>query len=202
MPRQRLKTRRPTLALIGSVLVFLLACALIFYGAVLALLAFKLIAPSSLNDVSAYRTAYDYLAGLRGGDISDTVHLIAGIAGALVFLLFAFLVFKQLPRPYLSRHELQLAEDPRGVTTVEPRAIERVAETAALQHHSIARAAGRYGPDQLTVAITVRHAGELAQTMRQAQHQIAQALAQHGLPAVPIHLTLTGYERHTQRELD
>jgi hypothetical protein len=121
MLRQRLRTRRPTLALIRNLLVFVLACALVFYGAVLALLAFQLVSADTLNDVSAYRIAYDYLAGLQEGDIGDTLRLVAGIAGVIAFLLFAYLAFKQFPRPYLARHQLELAD--RGSGDLSPRRI-------------------------------------------------------------------------------
>lgn len=94
-------------------MVFVLACALVFYGAVLALLAFQLVSADTLNDVSASRTASDYLAGLQEGDIGDTLRLVAGIAGAIAFLLFAYLAFKQLPRPYLARHQ---SSSPTGAT--------------------------------------------------------------------------------------
>lgn len=201
MLRQRLKIRSSALALIGSILVFVLACALVFYGAILVLLAFK-VSPSTLNDISAYQTVYDYLADLREGDLSDKRRIAAGVAGALAFLGFGYLTLKQLPRPYLARHELQLADDPRGVVTVEPRAIERVAETAALHHPALTGASGRYGDDQLAVGVTVRQAKDVARTLQDVQASIVEALEQHGLPVVPIHLTLTGYERRTHRELN
>lgn len=203
MLRQRLKTRRPALALIGSLLVFVLACALVFYGAILVLLAFK-VSASTLNGISAYQTVYDYLANLGEGDLSDKRRIAAGVAGALAFLLFGYLALKQLPRPYLARHELELelADDPRGVVTVEPRAIERVAETAALQHPALTAASGRYGDEELAVGVTVRHAKGVARTLGDVQASIVEALEQHGLPVVPIHLTLTGYESRTHRELN
>lgn len=201
MLRQRLKTRRPTLALIGRLLVFVLACALVFYGAILVLLAVK-VSPSTLDDISAYQTVYDYLADLGEGELSDKRRIAVGVAGALAFLLFGYLALKQLPRPYLARHELQLAEDPRGVVTVEPRAIERIAETAALHHPALTAASGRYGDDELAVGVTVRHAKAVARTLEDVQASIVAALEQHGLPVVPIHLTLTGYERRTHRELN
>ncbi len=201
MLRQRLKIRASALALIGRILVFVLACALVFYGAILMLLAFK-VSASTLNDISAYQTVYDYLADLREGDLSDKRRIAAGVAGAVAFLLFGYLALKQLPRPYLARHELQLEDDPRGVVTVEPRAIERVAETAALHHPALTAASGRYGDDELAVGVTVRHAKDVARTLEDVQGAVVEALEQHGLPVVPVHLTLTGYERRTHRELN
>lgn len=201
MLRQRLKTRTHGFALVGQVLVFILACALVFYGAILVLLALKF-SPASLDGISAYRTAYDQLAGLRESDLDDTLRVILAAAGLLAFGLFGYLALKQLPRPYLARHQIELVNEARGVVTVEPRAIERVAESAAAQHPAIASAAGRYGDQELAVGVSLRHAKGAAQTLTDVQAAIAAALAQHGLPVVPIHLTLTGYERRTHRELD
>ncbi len=201
MLRQRLKTRANGFALVGQVLVFGLACALVFYGAILALLALK-VSPSSLDDISAYRTVYDRLAALRESDVSDTRRIVVAGAGLLTFLLFGALALKQLPRPYLAGHQIELVNDERGVVTVEPRAIERVAESAATRHPAITAAAGRYGDDQLAVGVSLRQARGAAETLTDVQASIAAALAQHGLPVVPIHLTLTGYERKTHRELD
>ena len=200
MLRQRLRTRGSSLALVGRILVLLLALALIFYGAMLLLLAVK-VDPGTVNQISGYRHAYDYLAGLREGDLSDLARYIAGGAGLLAFLLFGFLALKELPRPYLARHDLGLRDDERGVVTVEPRAIERMAEAAASEHPSVGRAAGRYGDDELAVGLTVRHAGGAADTLHEVQAAIVAALERHGLPAMPIHLTLTGYDRRTRREL-
>lgn len=201
MFRQRLRTDRPALAFVGTLLVVVLAAALIFYGAILLLLSLKALSPSTLDGISGYRRAYDSLAGLRESELSTTLRLIAGAIGLLAFLLFTYLALKQLPRPHLARHGLELPEDERGTVTVAPRAVERVAETAALRHGSISDATGRYGPEQVTVDVTVRHAATVAATLREAQQQVVDALEQHGLPATKVHLTLSGYERHTRREL-
>lgn len=201
MPRQRLNLHRPTLALLGTVLVVVLAAALIFYGGILLLLSVKAFSPSTLDGVSGYRRVYDELAGLQQNDLGDTLRLIAGALGLLAFLLFAYLAIKQIPRPHLARHDLDLSEDERGTVTVAPRAIERVAETAALRHHSIADATGRYGTEQLTVDVAVRHAATVPETLRETQQQVADALEQHGLPATKVQIILTGYERQTRREL-
>lgn len=202
MFKQRLKTRTPALALIGHILAFLLAGALIFYGVVLLLLALKAVSPSALNDISAYRTVYQELAGLRESDLGRGVRIIAGAAGLLAFAFFGYLGLKQLPRPYLARHDLELVNDERGVVTVAPRAIERVAESAAAQHPAVTAASGRYGDDHVTVGVAIRNAREAADDLTHVQAAIAAALEQHGLPPVPVHLTLIGYERRTHRELN
>lgn len=198
--RQRLRTRTSAFALIGRILVFVLACALVFYGAVLVLLALK-VSPGTLDDVSGYRSAYEELAGVDEGDIGDTLRIIAAAGGLLAFLVFGSLAVKQLPRPYLARHDLELTGHERGRVTVEPRAIERVAEGASLDHAAVTGAAGRYGDDELAVGVTLRDPEDASRTLTDVQAAIAAALERHGLPAMPVNLTLTGYERQTQREL-
>jgi hypothetical protein len=201
MPRQRLRTRTSALALVGRILVVLLALALVWAGLMLLLLALG-VDPGTVDMLSGYRRAYDFLAGLGTGDVSDRARLVAAIAGVLAFLCFGYLALKEIPRPYLSRHELELGADERGTIVVEPRAIERVAEAAAAQHPAVAGAAGRYGGDDLALQITVRRAREVPETLADVQARVVAALERHGLPVIPVNLTLAGFERRTRRELD
>ncbi|MBV9002419.1 MAG: hypothetical protein JO304_25410, partial [Solirubrobacterales bacterium] len=147
MPRQRVRERPSVLAVVGRLVPLVLALALIWYGAMLVLLAAK-VSPSTVNGLSGYRTAYNYLSGLTPADVdgSGTRAILAG-AGVAAFLVFGYLAFKQLPRPYLARRELTLADDARGAVVVEPRAIERMAEVAAKAHPAITNARGRYSVD-------------------------------------------------------
>ena len=198
--RQRVRLRSSALAWIGRVLVAVLALALIFYGAILLLLALK-VDPGTLNAISGYRDALFELSSIREADLSTLTRVVAGAIGLLAFLVFALLALKALPRPHLARQQLELTNDDTGVVQVRPRAIERVAETAALQHADVARATGRYGDEELTLGLGVQQAAGAAQTMRDVQTAVVAALADHGLPAMPVHLTLTAFERRTQREL-
>ena len=201
MPRQRVRERPSFLALVGRLIPLVLALALIWYGAMLVLLAAK-VAPSTVNRLSGYRTAYNYLSGLTPADVSGggTRAILAG-AGLAAFLVFGFLAFKQLPRPYLARRELSLTADRRGEVVVEPRAIERVAEVAAKAHPAISDARGRYSVDDLTVDVNVRRARDVAQTLQSAQGRIVEALEQHELPAMPVNITLIGYDSRSRREV-
>jgi hypothetical protein len=184
------------------VLTFLLAAALIWYGLMTLLLALK-VSPSTVNDISGYRTAFDWLAGLTPPDVDDaTTRAIIAAAGIVAFLLFGYLAFKEIPRPHFTRHDLALVADDRGEIGVEPRAIERLAETAAQQDPAVTGASGRYGDHDLTVNITVRRARDLPVTLRNTQHRVTAALAQHGLPTLPVNVTLTGYDRRHRRELN
>ena len=200
MPRQRVRERSSVLAVVGRLVPLVLALALIWYGTMLLLLAVK-VTPSTVNHLSGYRTAYDWLSGLTPAKVdgSGTRAIIAG-AGIAAFLVFGFLALKQLPRPYLARRELSLSADPGGELTVEPRAVERIAEVAARAHPAVTQARGRYSVDDLTVDVTVRRAADVAQTLQNAQTRVAAALEQHELPPMPVNITLVGYDR-SRREL-
>jgi hypothetical protein len=200
MLRQRLRVTTSPLAAVGWLLLAIICAAAFWYGLMVLLLAFKA-SPTTVNTISGYRDIYDWAAGLEPADITDTVRLIAGLAGLAAFIVFGYLAWKELPRPYLTRHEVDLRDDELGVLAVEPRAIERAAEIAALQHPAVSAATGLHSVDDLTVNITVKHARDLAETLRDVQRRVASTLAVHELPALPVRVTLTGYERKTRREL-
>jgi hypothetical protein len=201
MPRQRVRERTSVLMVVGRLVPLVLALALIWYGAMLVLLAAK-VSPSTLNGLSGYRTAYNYLSGLTPADVGGggTRAILAG-AGVAAFLVFGYLAFKQLPRPYLARRELSLVDDAQGEVVVAPRAIERVAEVAAKAHPAISDARGRYSVDDLTVDVNVRRARDVAQILQSAQVRVVEALEQHELPAMPVNITLNGYDSRSRREL-
>jgi hypothetical protein len=202
MLRQRLRTRTSPLAFIQRLLELALAVALIWYGLILAGLALDVIGRGSADTYSGYRTAYDFVADLLAGQASDSERLIAGIAGLVAFLLLLTVAFKQLPRPYFARHDLELESGDRGTVTVEPRAVERLAEGIALQHPAVASASGRVGTDELAVLLGVRRARDLPDTLRTVQRNVRSGLARHGLPTVPVNVTLTAYDRSSKRELN
>jgi hypothetical protein len=195
VPRQRLRERTSFLRVAGHLLTLLLALALVWYGLMALLLAVK-VSPSTVNSLSGYRTAFNWLSGLTPHDVAGgtTRAIIAG-AGVLAFLVFGFLAFKLLPRPYLARRDLPLHSDPRGQLTIEPRAVERLAEVAATNDAAISDARGRYSVDDLAVDVTVRRARDVATTLREAQSRVVRALAEHELPAMPINITLAGFDR-------
>ena len=202
MLRQRLRTRTSPLAFIQRLLELALALALIWYGLILAGLALDVIGRGSADSYSGYRTAYDFLADLLAGRASDSARLITGIAGLVAYLLRLTFVFMLLPPPYLARHDIEIEASDRGTVTVEPRAVERLAEGNALQHPAVASASGRVGTDDLAVLLEVRRARDLPDTLRTVQRSISSGLERHGLPTVPVNVTLTGYDRSSKRELN
>src|SRR5436190_4598578 len=201
MPRQRVRANTSVLAWIGWLVLLALALALIWYGAMVVLLAVK-VSPSTVNSVSGYRSVFNWLSTLSPADVGrgSTRAILAG-AGIAGFLVFGFLAFKQLPRPYLARRELALGNDEHGGVLVEPRAVERVAEIAARTQPGVIEARGRYFLDDLSIDLTVRRARDLADTMQDAQRRVVDALEQHELPAMPVNVTLTGYDRRQRREI-
>ncbi len=201
MPRQRVRERTSPLIILGRLVTLLFALGLIWYGLMTLLLAVK-VSPSTVNSISGYRTAFDWLSGLSPGKVDGSVTrgIVAG-AGVLAFLVFGYLALKQLPRPYLARRDLGLTSDERGEVTVEPRAIERLAEVAATSDPAVIDARGRYAIDDLSVNLTVRRARGLAETLQDTQRRVVDALEQHELPVIPVNVTLAGYDRRHRREL-
>jgi hypothetical protein len=182
-------------------LALLVGLALAWYGLMALLLAVK-VSPATVNSISGYRTVFNWLSGLTPAHVdgSGTRAIVAG-AGVVSFLLFGYLAIKQLPHPYLARRALPLRTDQQGELRVEPRAMERLAEVAATSEAGITDARGRYSVDDLAVEVTVRRARNVAPTLKAAQDRVIGALAEHGLPSMPVNVTLSGYDRRERREL-
>ena len=201
MLRQRVRSRGFALShIVARLLVIALALALLWYGAMVILLAFK-VSPDTVDSISGYRTAYDYLTGLEPDDITSDVRLVVGLGGLAVFLLFGYLAWREIPRPYLARGDLQLSGGDRGAVDVTARAVERVAEQAALDHDGVADARGLYHDDALTLEIVARGARDLPATLSAVRERAAESLDRHDLPALPVNVTLTGLDRKNRREL-
>lgn len=200
MPRQRLRDRTSQVMLLGRILLLVLCLALVWYGLMVVLLAFK-VSPGTVNAISGYRDIYDFFAGLSASDITGEVRLIAGLGGLAAFLLFGWLAWMGFPRPYLARSEVPLRDDERGLVKVEPRAIERAAELAALGIASVVEARGRFGGQDLALDVEVRRNRNLPQTLREIQRAAVESLQRHDLPRVPVNVTLADYQRKTRREV-
>jgi hypothetical protein len=209
--RQRLRSRTSPLALLARALVVLFALALIWAGLVIFLLALG-VGDATVASITGYRAAFDSLAGLESEDVDDaTTRAIVAGAGVLAFLVFGYLALRELPRPYLARQDRELSKGhdgqgeertTPGTLTVAPRAIERLAETAAEDQPGVAGASGRYGTNELAVGVAVRRAGEVAATLGGVQTAVHDALSRHGVPDMTVSVILTGYEPKTKRELN
>ncbi|MFZ0387530.1 MAG: hypothetical protein WAL22_17845 [Solirubrobacteraceae bacterium] len=200
MIRQRINLHTPAFGYLVALLTLVLGALLVWYGLMAVLLAVK-VSPHTVNSLSAYRTLYNDAADLKRSDFTTLRRLIAGFAGLIVFLVFLYLAFKAWPRPYLARGEVSLQNDEQGNTTIEPRAIERVAELAARSNPDVTRASGRLGDEELSVGVDTRRASVAAETLRDVHQRVRASLDEHDLPTVPVNVTLTGYDRQTRREL-
>lgn len=203
MPRQRIRAHDSPVALVGRLVLILFALAAVWYGLMVLLLGLG-VKPALVNLISGYRTVYDALSGVGPQAFDGNVRLIVAVAGLVGFLLFGFLAYKELPRPYASRRRLELEGDERGSVAVEPRAVERVAEGAALQSGSVTAAAGRYEGEELVVNVHVDRPLGLPDALRDVRTRVTRALGEHELPPVPVAVVLAGLdqEQKTQRELN
>jgi len=200
MTRQRVNLRTPILGHLVAGLTIVLGALLLWYGLMVVLLAVKL-SPHTVNSLSGYRTLYDDAVDLKRSDFTTPRRLIAGFAGLIAFVIFIYLAFKAWPRPYLARGEITLADDERGMTTIEPRAIERVAELAARGNADVTTASGRLGDEELSVGVGARRASSAAATLQDVHERVRSELERHDLPRLPVNVTLTAYDRQTRREL-
>ena len=201
MLRQRLRSRGAGLVLAPKALVVLASLLLIWGGLVVGLLALK-VGPDGVQSVTGYRSVYDFFRDLGPADFDSATRAILAGAGVLALLICGYLALKQLPRPYLARHDLDLSRDDRGEVVVAPRAIERLAEAAAGRGSGVAAAAGRYGTDDLAVDVTLARARDVEDSLRGVQAAVREALADHGLPVLAVNVTLTGYRPKARRELN
>jgi hypothetical protein len=199
-PRQRLRLGTQPLELLSRLVLAIVCLALVWYGLMAILLAFK-VAPETVNELSRYRSIYDYLAGLRAADVTTTTRLTLGLAGLAGFVLLGLILRQTLPRPYLARHALKLENGGSGTLVVQPRAIERATEAAALQHPGVSAASARYTTDEIALDLRVRRARELPALLRDVQRRAVETLTRHDLPLVPMVVTVTEFDPNPRREL-
>lgn len=199
--RQRIGARNSQATALGRLVAAMLGGGLLWYGLIVVLLAFKA-SPGALDTISGYRSVYTFFAGLDPSDVSGRFRLFAALAGLAAFLVLGLLAWKQVPRPYLARRELLLESAERGTVTVGPRAIERAAELAALEEPAVSESTGRLTDARLNVDVHVSRASEVPEAIRRVQGRVADALARHGLPPLPVNVTLTGFDNNRPRELD
>jgi hypothetical protein len=201
MLRQRLRARSfPVARILADALVVVFALALVWGGAMLVALACKA-APGTIDSLSGYRTAYRYLAGLQPADITPSTRVVTAVAGVAAAVIFGWLAWRAIPRPYLARGDLRLAGDERGSVDVSARAIERAVETAALEHAAVTTARARYGTDDLTLDVAASRADELGETLQDVQRRARDSLARHELPPLSVNVTLVRLDRKHRREL-
>ena len=200
MIRTRLHLRTPLLVLGTRTLTLLLALILVWYGAMLVLLAAK-VAPHTVNSLSAYRSVYDFLAKLRPSDFSTHRRLAAGFGGAIAFVLLVYLALQELPRPYLARARTPSMQSEGGSLTIAPRVLERLAEIAASASKDVSGASGRLGEGTLSLNIGVRRARSVAETLVEVRERVTAELCRHEVLGLAVDVTVTKFEPTTGRNL-
>ena len=201
MLRQRVRARSfPVARVAADAVVIIFALALVWGGAMLVLLAFK-VSAGTVNGLSGYRTAYDHLARLGPQDVGSTTRLVAAAGGLCAGAIFGVLAWRVLPRPYLARTQLRLPGDARGTVDVNARAIERAVELAALDHPAITAASARYATHDLTIHVSAGRADGLADTLQDVHQRARESLSLHELPVVPVNVTLVRFAPQNRREL-
>lgn len=201
MLRQRVHLETSALAsVVARALVVVLGGALVFYGVMLVMLATK-VSPSTVDSISGYRAAYDYLAGLDASDISGAGRAIVAAVGLAVGLGAALLLWRAAPRPYLARHPLLLSSEEVGDVVVRPRAMERVVELAALEDPRVVGARARFDDAGVVLNLRTKDAPHLVEILRGARSRARASLERHGLELERVDVTFAGYEGSTRREL-
>lgn len=201
MLRQRLRVEGSAVAsAVGRVLVVVLGLALVYYGAMLVLLALK-VDPATVNDLSGYRSAFDYLARLGPDDISASARGIAAAVALAIALPCAFLFWRGLPRARLTRHSVVLPETSPGLTEIQPRAIERAAKGAAVADPRVTGVRALYEDDGVLILVRTREATELVETLREVARLARESLARHQLDVDRVDVRLVSFNRKDRREL-
>lgn len=198
--RQRIRVGRSRAVVAGQVLAGLLALVVAWYAAMLVLLALK--APDGLVDqLSGYRTALTWLSALDGQAIGATARVLAGVGGAVVFVVLGSLALAQVPRPRAARDDVMLHDDERGQVVVRPRAVERAAEASALDEPAVSAASARYETDRIHVQLTLKRAGAVVPTLHNVHQHVTAALERHDLPGVPVDVLITALDPSAPRRV-
>jgi hypothetical protein len=201
MLRQRLHLEGSSIAAgVTRFLAAVVGAAFVYYGAMLVMLALK-VSPETVNDLCGYRTAFDYLAGLEAGDISSSDRLVVAIVALGVALIALLLLWRGLPRPHLARHGIELAETDLGTTDVQPRALERAVEHAALGHAAVVGARARYDDGGIALLITAGRASAVVGTLAEVRDLAHRSLETHQLKLEHVDVTLAGYKGNNGRDL-
>ena len=199
MIRQRVQLRASIIAQVARLLTVALGLALAWYGLMVVMLAVK-ISPRTVNDISAYRTVYDWAARLTARDFTTAVSLIAGFGGLLMLLVFLAMAVRQLPRPYMARGDVDISRDAPGATIVNPRAVERVAELAANRNQNVTSSSARLGDRELSINVAVKRPAAAASTLTDVQTRVAEDLHRHELPELSVNVILTTLDRNHRRD--
>ncbi|UJA19090.1 hypothetical protein HJD18_01960 [Thermoleophilia bacterium SCSIO 60948] len=199
--RRRLRAERPASLWPSRLLALLAAAVLVWYGLMVALLAAGL-DPARVDSLSGLLTGFDRLSSLTATDVDGAARAIVAAAGAVMFLVFAFLVRRSLPRPYVARRSIDLSAaegSTPGALSVGPRAIERAAERAARRGGGVSGAVARSAPGRVELDVELSEPSDLPAQLRDVEERYAADLDRLGLPKLPLDITLVAVKgRHAR----
>ena len=201
--RQRVHVGATWRTTLGKLLTAVVALAVAWFGLSLLLVALG-VAPDDVDRALGYRTAYDAVAGLDGTGLDTTYRIALGAGGIVLCLVLLALAWAQVPRPELTRHDVDLpAADPTagpgGETTVQARAVERAAEVATLSVAGIDAARARLDGTEVVVALRSTKPTDLPDQLRAAQAAARDALTDHGLQGFDARVVLAGFDKEDIR---
>lgn len=196
--RRRIKVSRTPATRAGVVLTGLLALGVAWYAG--AALALGLGADADVVDsVTGYRVVVAWLADLPVPD--GRTRAVVGVAGVVAFVVLGRLALAQLPRPRVPRATLVLDQQPRGATTVSPRAIERAVEGAVAALDGLEDATARWEGETITVLVSGSKPRLLVPALSGVDGAARDALARHGLPAAEVQVVLRRVRPASTREV-
>ncbi len=198
-PRFGLSLRRRPDRLLGRLLLGLLALATFWYALMALLLSVK-VAPSDVNAISGYRSAYHFLATLTPSHVDSWRGVIAA-AAVLLLLVLGTVAIRQLPTPARSRHPRTITRDDHGTVTISPLVVERLAEIATGRVRSIGNARASSGPSGISVAVSLQEPRSAEETLHRVQRSVTEALQTHELDLEPVSVVLARYQPPKGRQL-
>lgn len=199
-PRKRLGLPHSWGTVAGQKLMVVPALALIYGGAVVALLGAGF-SPSDVDGITRYRTVYDELASLNPSAWSQATTVAIAVSGLVGLIVLVALGWSQRLIPHVTRSGVVLRDEEDGRTTVSPRAVERAVELAA-RHDGIRDAKATLGEDDLHLVLHASKPALIPDALRHAKASATTALERAGLPGAPgVRVTVTRFTPASRSEL-
>lgn len=200
MPRQRLGLTHTWATTVGQKLMIVPAAALLYCGGVVLALGAGA-SPSDVDSVTGYRTVHDQLGALDPSAWSNSVVIAIAVAGVLGGALLAMLGWAQRVIPHVTRSAIVLRDEADGVTTVSPRAAERIVEMAA-RHDGVRAAKATLGEGDVHLVLNARRPELIPDVLEQTRARSTSALTRAGLTDLTaVRVTITRFTRPSKKEL-
>lgn len=199
-PRRRTALPDGVLTTLGQKLMVIPALALVYCGVVLLALAAGT-SGAALDRWTGARWLYDQLSLVDPARWTEQTTIIVGVAGLVGAALLLTLGWAQRLVPHRTRRVVELAQSEIGETTVHPRAVERAAESAALEQPAVRGARATFGDDGIELHVHTSATAALPELLRETQQRARAALATAGLgDHIPVTVTVTRLTSLTRSE--